>query len=300
VGLAPEANAVMTAASTHRWAIRDDAEVQTLVISQAIGLLPGGGIGRDIVDSAADQIDALVPERVEDAVGWTVRRVPFLGGAIDAATDEAHRYIRYDAPDPVSTSRATAAEVNGSAVAQTSALDAWIEGEARVEARLAEFANVERSWTATITGASSGGLEIGDHGPSGVPGVVDEAHGATGSVSVERVTAMDTSLARVVVVVGYRLDDQLHSHTITYDGATPESRRAGEATARLAASPKASAAGYAIRAAVVNDASTPGVSAESQTFSVDGRNYGLIVTAALLASLGSEINVHTATVKPTS
>jgi CBS domain-containing protein len=300
VGLAAEANAVMAAASTHRWAIRDEAEVQTLVISQAIELLPGGGIARDIVDSAADQIDALVPERVEDAVGWTVRRVPFLGGAIDTASDEAHRYIRYDAPDPVSTSHAATAEVNGSAVAQTSGLDAWIEGEARVEARFTEFANGETSWTATIAGASSGGLEIGSHGPSGVPGVVDEAHAATGSVSVERVTATDTSLARVVVVVDYRLDDQLHSHTITYDGATPESQRAGEAIARLAASPTAAAAGHAIRAAVTNDASTPGVTVESQTFSVDGRDYGLTVTAALLARLGIELNVHTAIVKPTS
>lgn len=300
VGLAAEANAVMTAASTHRWAVRDEAEVQTLVISQAIELLPGGGIGRDIVDFAADQIDALVPERAEDAVGWTIRRVPFLGGAIDAATDEAHRYVRYEAPDPVSTSRAATAEINGSAVAQTSGLDAWIEGEARVEAHFTEFANGETSSRTAIAGALSGGLEIGNHGPAGVPAVVDEAHGAAGSISVERVTAIDASLARVVVVVDYRLDDQLHSHTVTYDGATPESRRAGEAIARLAAGPTAAAAGDAIRAAVANDASTPGVTVESQTFSVDGRDYGLMVTAALLARLGIEINVHTATVKPTS
>ncbi len=295
VAAVAEIGALAAATSTRSWLVDDADEVQTLIVSQAIGTVPGADAARGIVDSTASLAGSALPRGVEDALESGLRNVPLVGGLLGSAYGGVERYGRYHEPPPTRVARSSGIETYAAASGRVLGIDGWIEGTLAASTTTTVHADGLASTTRSVNGLLGAGVLAGVEGTGPLASARQRTYG---SVSVERFVAPDGSPVRVELTIQYQLEGRLRRHVVHYDGALAASREAGEAVAAAAAMGSAAAVALDARRLLAAARTTRGVTVEQSDFTVTGSDYGISLTGELGAVLGIDFRVATASIRP--
>lgn len=310
-----EAGALVTLRAEQTWVLADGEEARTLIVRQVVDTFPAGAVVTAATDFAADRIDDVTPEFVEDASGWVITHIPLIGDDIMAANDQAQRYLRYESPTPYRSTIALGEDLAAEAAARTDGLGAWIEGDITGSVSASSYADGTSSTTYAIGGQVGGGLVLG--GGALLPGtpplgptrrrLLDEQHGAGVQLEIEERFAASGSRDEVVATITAQVDDSLTVTTITYDAAVAEADAAADTIVRglqrLSTQSPLTSVGSLLEApdiyrALADAPEIEGTTMTTRNWAVGSSNYGFTLEGEALVKVGVDANVEVTSLTP--